>query len=627
MQINPVVTRDIRYETTIYNHFRGVDFSVDASLVDKDRSPFAPNLIADIGGVPEKRPGWRVLHTVESPINSMFVGEISGSKCTLVHGGTKLYKITDTTVEVLKSDLKNSKSIGFFMKDRENNSKAYLITGGDFVYYDGKTAGNIDDIAYIPTTIISRNPTGGGTVYEPVNLLQPKQKNSFLGNETEKTYQLTSNNIESVVSVEVTQSDGTTKTLATSEYTVNLTNGTVTFNTTYKPPITGQDNVIITFKKTVSGYADRIKQCCIVSSYGVGGSNRIFLSGNPNYKAYDWYSELYDPTYFPDTGYAVVGSPDTAIMGYAKLGKYLLIIKEDSHQDSTVFQRWGSMNSDGTVTFSLEQGISGIGAISKRSFATLIDEPLFLTRRGVYAITSNNITAERTMRNRSFFIDSVLTKESGLENAIAVEWNGFYIIGINNRAYILNSRDKSYKSRVDAVSDYFYECFHWENIPANCFLPVGNELYFGTEQGQICKFNTDINNAEKYNDNGEPIIAYWATKNDDDNLPQFYKTMTKKGSFVTIKPYSRSSASCCFRKDNEAERELRYDTMDILDWDYIDFDRFSFNTNDGPKEIYFKKKVKKYKRGQIIIRNNKLNEGFGIFQIVKTFTVGSYAKK
>jgi hypothetical protein len=38
--------------TTIYNRFKGVDFSVDASLVDKDRSPYAPNLIADVGGMP-----------------------------------------------------------------------------------------------------------------------------------------------------------------------------------------------------------------------------------------------------------------------------------------------------------------------------------------------------------------------------------------------------------------------------------------------------------------------------------------------------------------------------------------------------------------------------------------------
>ena len=47
-------------------------------------------------------------------------------------------------------------------------------------------------------------------------------------------------------------------------------------------------------------------------------------------------------------------------MGYQRLGKYQMIIKEDNQQDSTVFQRWGMSDADGNVTFSVEQGIAGI---------------------------------------------------------------------------------------------------------------------------------------------------------------------------------------------------------------------------------------------------------------------------
>ena len=46
---------------TRYARFRGVDFSTDPALVDPSRSPFAPNLVSDAGGMPEKRPGWRNL--------------------------------------------------------------------------------------------------------------------------------------------------------------------------------------------------------------------------------------------------------------------------------------------------------------------------------------------------------------------------------------------------------------------------------------------------------------------------------------------------------------------------------------------------------------------------------------
>ena len=67
-------------------------------------------------------------------------------------------------------------------------------------------------------------------------------------------------------------------------------------------------------------------------------------------------------------------------------------------------------------------------------------------------------------------------------------------------------------------------------------------------------------------------------------------------------------------------------TMDIFDWADIDFERFTFNTDDSPEEVFFNRKLKNYKRLQIIIRNNELNEGFGVFQITKHFVVGNFAK-
>ena len=611
--------------TTIYNKFKGVDFSSDASLVDKDRSPYAPNLIADVGGMPEKRLGWRTLHQIEQPINGIWYGEINGQKSFIAHGGTKIYKFTAVNFEVIKEDVNNAKSTAFFMRSSDDTGKIYILTGGEFLEYDGTTVKNVSDDGYVPTILISRNPTGGGTVYEAVNLITGKRTESFLGNETDKVYQLSANKIDSVDKVEVLNSNG--EKVEATGYTTDLTTGKVTFNAVQKPVVAGQDNVFITYTKNVEGYADRINKCTISDLYGLGGSNRVFLSGNPDYKAYDWYSDIFKPNYFPDLNYSIVGTSDTAIMGYQRLGKYQMILKEDNQQDSTVFQRFGTLNDDGSVTFSVEQGVAGIGAISKHCFGMLADEPLFLSRQGIQAITSNNILAERTIRNRSFFVDSYLTKETNLQNAVACEWNGFYVLCINGVAYVLDGKNKSYKERSIASYDYNYECYYWTNIPAICLLSVAGELYFGTEDGKICKFNTDIGGVLKYNDDGKAIVASWSTLNDDDNAPHLYKSMTKKGCLVTIKPYARSSGAIYVSKDGNSRQLLRSGIMDILDWDDIDFDRFTFNTNDSPQDIFFKKKVKKYKRLQIIVENDALNEGFGVLQIVKTFTVGNYAKK
>ena len=630
MIIPEVVVPKINRKTTIYNNFKGVDFSVDSSLVDKNRSPYALNLISDIGGMPEKRLGWRTLQQLDGKINGFFFGEINGVETYIVHAGTKLYKLDmqNNTATVLKSGINNAKSTAFFMKEN-NISKIFILTGNEYLSYNGTTIIDVSENAYIPNTLISRLPTGGGTVLESVNLIGKKRKESFLGNSTDKIYQLASTNIDSVDLVEYYNSDGVlTVAIKNTDYTVDLTAGKVTFTTTHSPVVTGQDNVFITYSKTISGYADRIKKCTISTLYGVGGSNRVFVSGNPSYKAYDWYSDIFKPSYFPDLGYSVVGS-DTAVMGYQKLGKYLIIIKEDNQQDVTIFQRHGTLDSNGKVTFTIEQGIAGIGAVSKNCFVNLIDEPLMFTRQGIYATTSTNILLERTLRNRSFFIDSKLIKEDNLQNAVATEWNGLYILAINNNAYVLDSKNKSYRHGQNNFtnSDYIYDCYFWNNIPAICFLSVKGELYFGTAEGKICKFNTDIDTMKKYNDDNKPISAIWATCNDDDGATQLYKTMQKKGCLCTIKPYTRSSAKVYVIVDGKPEKFLRNKQMDIFDFNDIDFERFTFETNDSPQEIFFKKKIKKYKRLQIIIKNEELNEGFGIFQIIKTYKVGNYAKK
>lgn len=622
-----VIQKQTTKYTTVYDKFKGVDFSVDPSLVDKERSPDAPNLISGDGNMPEKRTGWRVIHNLSGNVNGLFKTEINSEIIMLAHIGNNIYKFTDENIDLIHSGVSDKKSTSFYL-----NNKLYLMTGEEFLCFDGTSISNVSDNAYVPTILISRNPTGGGTTYEGVNLIGNQRIESFLGNSTDKVFQLSANNIESVDKVEVltngefVEYTQVSSSPSSNQYSVNLQTGKVTFNAAKDPEVAGMDNVKITYTKVVAGYANRIKKCTIASLYGVGGENRVFVSGNSEYKSRDWYSQIYDASYWPDLNYSIIGSEETAIMGYAKLGRYQLIIKEESQIHSTIYKRNGLMNDSGEAYFSLEAGVTGVGAISKNSFCNLIDEPLFLSSRGIYAVATINILADNTVRNRSYFIDNRLRNEAGLKNAIACEWNGYYILCLNNVAYILDSKQITTTSRRSDI-DYSYECYYWTNIPAKSLLSTGNELYFGTEDGKICKFNTDIIGMQKYNDDGEPIKAYWATKNDDDGATYRYKTMQKKGCFVTIKPMNRSSAKVYAIADGQEKRFLKEDTMDVFDFEDIDFERFTFNTNDSPQEVFFKRKIKKYKRLQFIVENSELNEGFGIFQIVKTYTKGNFAKK
>lgn len=609
--------------TKKYERFRGVDFSTDPALVDDARSPWAPNMVADKGGMPEKRPGWRTLKTVSGQVNGLFCAEFDGVKHLLVHAGTKLLRwYSDGTASAqLATGLPDERSTAVYMNDA-----LWIFTGSKLLRYDGTAAADVSKSAYVPLTVIGRAPGGGGTPYEAVNMMTGKQKVGFLADGESTAYQLPYTDIDSVDEVEV---NGTVK---ADGFTVDKAKGTVTFSAKPEKPAAGaEDNVFITFTKTVAGHADRIGKCRTAIVWGVGGTaDRIIATGNPDYPNQDFTSGFNDGTYWPDTGYAVVGTSETAIMGYRRMGEYLAIIKEDNGQDSTVFLRSGMVSSDGEPVFSVRPCLSGAGGVTRFGFGNIGDEQLILTGGGVYALTTNSLTAERIVQNRSYRVDPKLTTED-LREAVSCNYDSCYLVFVNGHVYGLDGRQaKSYPSRNDTA--FLYECFYWENVPARSVLRVTEEgresLIFGTADGRICRFNTDIDSMKRFSDDGKAITAVWATRADDDGDPMVLKTLLKKGNAVTIKPYARSSAKVLFRTDKDAvEWKVTEGTMDIFDWQDIDFSRFTFNANDGPAEIPFHRKVKNYKRLQIVIKNDTVDEGFGVYAVVKHFVTGNFAKK
>ena len=626
----------VSIRSTIYATFRGADFSTDPSLVEKYRSPLCTNIVADGGGMPQKRDGWRVIHRMDGRINGLHSGIFNGNVKILCHAGTKLW-LWDEDAEPteLLTGLPDRKSRSAYLRE-----KLWIVTGGGYYVFDGTTARKVSEAgAYVPTTTITRMPTGGGVSYEDVNMLTPYRKNAFQTDGEAVTFTLDGDvdetgNVRAWIWGE-----------ETNDFTVDRAAGTITFATAPAAPDAGQeDGLVIEFPHTVEGYAERIDKCSILTTYGVGTNDRIVLSGNPDFPNQDWISGMGDPTYIPDLSYSTVGSESTAILGYCRLGSYQGIVKEDDGKDSTIFLRRGEMEG-GEVVFPLQQAIAGVGCVSPGSFASLLDDPLFLSRNGVYAIASNSITSEKICQGRSFYVNTRLTEEDGLSEAEAVIYAGMYLLAMpNGHVYVMDGRqDKSYKSARS--EDFVYECYYWENVPARVWLCIrsgqSEELFFGTEDGRICKVNSDITTMDRYSDGGTriegsqaieggtAIDAVWATRYDDDGTPAILKTMLKRGCCVTIKPYARSSGTVYFRSDRTSgtEREVAKKPMDILDFSDIDFERFTFNTDDSPQEIFLNRKVKNYKRLQIIVRNSELNEGFGIFQITKHYVTGNYAKR
>jgi len=597
--------------SSVIETFRGVDLNNSPSNVDKSRSPEAPNMIRDQVGKVRKRMGYTTIATAPNgdPINGRYV---FGSE-QLIHAGAKLYKLTfsgSTATFTEIGDMANEKSRGFIFDE-----KLFLLDGTNYKVYNGTTLQNVSAIAYKPMIIISRNPDGGGTSYESLNLIGTGWKESFLGQASVTEYQLTTENLDATAVVaEVMDSNGEWQTkVEGTDFSVNRTTGKVTFSTAPgAPPVTGQDNVRITAYKTREGYADTINKCRAFCIYGVGGStDRVFLSDNPDKAGMDWYSGFEDPSYFPDTNYTKLSRDGSSITGYAVINNTLATFLNGATDGRNVIVRTGTLDDDGEALFKISNTLIGPNTIARDSFQSYDKEPLFLTDRGVYAITAEELTGQKCSQERSYYILGALQSASGKENADSTRYQDFYVLAIGDRFYFLDMQQKSYE-KDSPYSSYQYECYYWTNITARRIWTDGAALCFGTAEGKICRFATNVDNPASYNDDGEPIDAYWETSDLDGKL--FFHAKTFIGIAVRlaaaqltgVKIYAQVRG--VWKQVFDAKQKARY-----FSFEYIDFAKFVFSGDQTPRTMYGKIKLKKVDKARFRLQNNVLNEPFGIY--------------
>jgi len=496
--------------TRNYGGFRGVDFYNRADGVSLYRSPDALNMWKNYKSdqCVETRPDIELVGTAyASDINGFFIYYHTGANHKIVHSGTSLYDDGDS----IYASMANAKSQYFVV-----GNNLYIKDGTNFLMYNGVTVVTVESIAYIPTTSISRSPVelatdqAGGTTFQDVNLLSPYRKNAFSGDGTNLYYPLDTTNIDNDYTPVVT---GTAI-----AFTVNYTTGVLTFATAPSTPDTdGEDNITIQFKKTVSGYADKIKKCTILTEF----DNRVFFAGNPDYPNLVWYCSndsttgLADPTYCADTDYNKDGTDDSPIKAMVSGNNALFVFKEQSQTNTAVFYHTPTLDTDYGKIYPSSH--SSIPTGCKSGAINFNGDICFFSERGMESITGE-ITTEDFLTHKSTLVDKKLLAED-FTNMQLAEWEGYLVVAIDKHIYLADSRN------VATINDHYeYEWFYWElAYDVNNLYVKDGVLYVCCNKGVYTLTKT-----------ATTIQSYWTTPEDEFKYPHYQKTTNKRGCVADI---------------------------------------------------------------------------------------------
>lgn len=590
--------------------FLGVDFSSSITDIDKRRSPKGYNFV-NTNGTIEKRNGYKVLAYLgqNANINGIWNVDTINGECFVVHCGTKLYE--------MKTDFSSYTEILSGLADRISqgliiSSKLLILDGKRAIVYDllkeTDRVNYLDEIGYIPTTQIARSPNGTASqIYETINLLQDSRINLFTSTETDTIYQLDETDITAVEMVEVLNDNAEWKVKsAATDYSVDLAKGQVIFKSAIgNPPVDDRDNVRIKYKVESASNKSQINKCTMVRAYGyAGANNRAFISGNPDYANILMYSYIDDITYFPVENITKLGLGVVPITGLAKLndGK-LAVLKDVSDTDDTIFYiGYGTYN--GNEAFPLEGSSRGEGNISHYAHDILINEPLILTRNGVFALNTVSLTDERYVYHRSYYVDSKLKQEANLENAIGITNDGKYYLAINDHVYVADSRFKTTSSN-SKYSNYQYEWYYWTNLPVRVWFVWNGVLYFGDKYGNICQFR-DNDDTNRFKDNNDNVKAEWNSVVLDLNNPANKKNIKRVS--VSSNP-TNSHLTIGYRLKGGDKKVLTK----------------VYTNSTYPKTTMIRKKAKKLSFFSLYVEN-KENSNMNFNSICVVYTVGSYYK-
>ena len=544
----------------------------------------------------QKRQGHRTFIDYENnkPVRGVWYGVIKGKEVLISCNDGKVYEYNFSTKENTQIGAMTDAETSIFYFE----SKLYFINGHEYKEYDGETFQDVE--GYVPTVVIASMPAGGGTEFEPINLLTGRKKQEFQGDGNATTYQLVETDIDDD---EVTCTiNGETKTEGT-HFTVNRTAGTINFAGGTSPhgaPANGA-LVAIEWTKVDETHRDLVVKNRYAMTFGPGNDTCIFLWGNPDAKNRRTWSGTLKANYFPVFNFTLIGTDEFAITDIKAVYNRQIIFKEDR----TYYSPPEFIANTNTYDYPVYDLNEKVGNVAYNGVQILKNLPLSLYGNQFWYWVNTNVEDERNAEPVSSRIKESLTNVD-LRNAVTFDYQkeGEYWCNVGDKVYIWNYGN-----------DTFYI---FDNIEATCFLDIDGTVYYGSK-GTIEVF-------DGVNDNGEPINAELELGFTDFGVNELHKNTRKL--WITVQPESKSSVDVLYTTNKTFLSEPRSISVafNLLDFALIDFGNFSFLTNRAPVTYRRKIRAKKYAYIKFIFRNNKLDESLTLLALKLTAETTSEVK-
>lgn len=521
----------------------------------------------------KKREGYRKLFdNIQGIVRGMWYGKLNGTYHFLFACNGNVYEhdmITGTNTSI--GTLTDAKTVFFAFNDN-----VYILNGAEYKKWTG--SGNIVDVeGYIPLIAVSTPPGGGGTLYEPVNLLTGKKRQQFSPDGSSTTFQLAETNIDRVDKVWV---EGELQ--ETSKYTVDKEKGIVTFAGLEK----GFNTLEIQWTKG-NGNRDAVLKCRAAMLFGGSNDTRVFIWGNPDTPNRTYYSELADGVpsaeYFPELYFNDVGSSEYAITDIVRQYDRQIIFKENEAWYSYYNLEYDELG-DKLVSFPLYPLNSVKGNVAFNQSRVIQNNPYTLME-GVYEWISTNVRDERNAVYKSKRVQPDLDNID-LSKCITCDYEQKweYWICHDNDVWIYNYRiDVWYRYKLGHKPTYF--------------LVIDGDLYFGT-QGTIMCFDDD-----RPTDEGITIDAYWEMNFYDFGAEWLRKYLNR--IWISLKPEIKVSLDVEWETDrNINTTEIQTIEYNLFDYARLDYENWTYNTRYNPQPFRLKVKAKKFTYFKLILKNN-----------------------